>query len=332
MCYSTLNNLDAPCSDCGVAKIYAGQTNLDSHEYFSTTVDGNPYWVEIIATPITDEHGNITSAVEIAIDITERKKAEEHRKVLERKVKNYSEHLKCMVDLRTAQLKDANERLVNSERLAAIGELAGMVGHDLRNPLTGIKNAAYFLKKKGLAISETQFKEMLETIDKCIDHSNKIINDLLDYSRKMRLELTKYAAHTLVDEATRMIQVPDRIRIVNHVHEETQIWVDADKMMRVFINLIKNAIDATPDKGTVEISSCQTRDHVKIAFVDTGTGIPEETLQKLFSPLFTTKAQGMGFGLAICKSIIEAHGGTIKVKTKVNKGTKFTVTLPTKPK
>ena len=81
--------------------------------------------------------------------------------------------------------------------------------HDLRNPLTGIKNAAYFLKKKGTAISEAQAKEMLEIIDKSIDHSDKIINDLLDYSKEMHLELTKYAAHTLVDEAMWMIQVPE---------------------------------------------------------------------------------------------------------------------------
>jgi signal transduction histidine kinase len=270
--------------------------------------------------------------VAIARDVTERKKAEEHRKVLERKVKDYSKHLKSMVDLRTVQLKDANERLVKSERLAAIGELAGMVGHDLRNPLAGIKNAAYFLKKKGTAISEAQAKEMLETIDKAIDHSDKIINDLLDYSREMHLELTKYAAHTLMEEAIGMIQVPDRIQIINHVQEETLIWVNADKMMRVFINLIKNAIDAMPEKGTLEISSCQTRACVEIAFADTGTGISDETLQKIFSPLFTTKAQGMGFGLAICKRIIEAHGGTITVKTTVNKGTTFTVTLPIKLK
>ena len=85
-------------------------------------------------------------------------------------------------------------------------------------------------------------------------------------------------------------------------------------------------------KGTLEITSRKTRDNVEIAFADTGTGIPEETLPKLFTPLFTTKAQGMGFGLAICKRIIEAHGGTITVKTAVNKGTTFTITLPVKPK
>jgi signal transduction histidine kinase len=100
--------------------------------------------------------------------------------------------------------------------------------------------------------------------------------------------------------------------------------------MRVFINLIKNAIDAIPEKGTIIITSCQTRNYMKIAFTDTGKGIPEETLKKLFTPLFTTKAQGMGFGLAICKRIVEAHGGTITVKTVINKGTTFTIALPNK--
>ena len=287
---------------------------------------------KIMVSAVRDQNGKPCLFVAELEDITERKKAEDLRKVLERKVNDYSEHMKYMVELRTAQLKDANERLVKSERLAAIGELSGMVGHDLRNPLAGIKNATYYLKKKGTAISEAQSKEMLTIIEKAIDHSDKIINDLLDYAREMHLELTKYAAHTLVDEAIGMIQVPDRIQIANHVDEEVGIWVNTEKMMRVFINLIKNAVDAMPEKGILEISGCQTRDCVEITFADTGTGIPEETLQKLFTPLFTTKAQGMGFGLAICKRIIEAHEGTLTVKTKVNKGTTFTITLPLKPK
>jgi PAS domain S-box-containing protein len=324
LCYASLNDLNGPCSDCGIVKIFAGRTSFDSHEYCSTNVNGDPYWVQIVATPITDDQGNVTSAVEIAIDITERKKAEEHRKILERKVKNYSEHLKCMVDLRTAQLKDANERLVKAERFAAIGELSGMIGHDLRNPLAGIKNAIYFLKKKGQTISEAQTKEMFEIIDKAIDHSDKIINDLLDYSREMHLELIKYSARTLVDETMQEIQVPERIKIVNRVQQEDLVWVNPDKMLRVFINLVNNAIDAMPEKGTLEISSCHRDCWIDIVFADTGMGIPEETMQKIFTPLFTTKAQGMGFGLAICKRIIEAHGGTIKVKTKLNQGTTFT--------
>jgi PAS domain S-box-containing protein len=292
--------------------------------------DGAEFSMELSMAPMQLE--NKRYFVAIARDVTERKKAEEHRKVLERKVNDYSKHLKCMVDLRTVQLKDANERLVKSERLAAIGELAGMVGHDLRNPLAGIKNAAYYLKKKGKEISEAQTKEMLEIIEKAIGHSDNIINDLLDYSREMHLELTKHLTNILVDEAIGMIKVPNRIQITNNVQEEIWIWVNANKMMRVFINLIKNAIDAIPEKGTIIITSCQTRNYMKIAIADTGNGIHEETLKKLFTPLFTTKAQGMGFGLSICKRIVEAHGGTITVKTAVNKGTTFTIALPIKPK
>ncbi len=252
------------------------------------------------------------------------------RKQVQKKLQNYSIVLEETVALRTAELKAMQERLLKAERLAAIGELAGMVGHDLRNPLQGIKNATYYLKRKGPVISEYQSKEMLETIDKAIENANKIINDLLDYSREMHLEITDCRLSTLLEDTIRVIQVPDRIQIANRVLAETQIMVDADKMMRVFVNLIKNAIDAMPDKGRLEITCRQTRDNVEISFADTGMGIPPEILQKLFTPLFTTKAQGMGFGLAICKRIIEAHGGVIGVESEVNKGTKFTITLPIK--
>ncbi len=294
--------------------------------------DGIVIYGKIMVSAVRDQNGKPSLFIAELEDVTERKKAEERRKVLERKVTDYSNNLKYLVDLRTAQLKDANERLVKSERLAAIGELAGMVGHDLRNPLTSIKNAAYFLKKKGSTVSEAQVKEMLEIIDKSVVYSDKIINDLLEYSREIHLEPIRCKARTLLDEALQMVQIPRRIKIENQVYEETWIWVNVDKMLRVFVNLIKNAVDAMPEKGTLEIRCCQTRDCVEIAFADTGTGISEDTLPKLFLPLFTTKAQGMGFGLAICKRIVEAHGGTITVETTENMGTTFIVTLPLKPK
>ncbi len=318
--------LDKKCVDR--AKQFLGQFKQGAKGHLDCEFghkEGSRIYVSIAVSVISDDEGKPLGSLMMVSDITD-------RKVLEAKVNSYSKHLKSMIELRTIQLKDANERLVKSERLAAIGELAGMVGHDLRNPLAGMKNAAYYLKKKGTEISKAQTKEMLEIIDEAIGRSDKIINDLLDYSREMHLELTKNLAHALMDEAIGLINVPDRIQILNLVQEEIWIWVNADKMMRVFINLLKNAIDAIPEKGTVEISSYQTIERVEIAFADTGKGIPEETLKKLFTPLFTTKAQGMGFGLAICKRVIEAHGGTITVKTVVNKGTTFTITLPIKPK
>ena len=283
--------------------------------------DGSEFFAEMSFSKMQINGKN--HGVAFVRDISERKQ-------VQKRLQNYSKVLEETVAQRTAELKAMQDRLLKAERLAAIGELAGMVGHDLRNPLQGIKNAAYYLKKKGPVISESQGEEMLETIDKAIDHANKIINDLLDYSREMHLEFTDNRLSTLLEDTIRVIEVPDRIQIVNRVLAETHIMVDADKMMRVFVNLINNAIDAMPDKGGLEITCRQTRDNVEISFADTGMGIPQEILQKLFTPLFTTKAQGMGFGLSICKRIIEAHGGVIGVESEVNKGTKFTVTLPIK--
>jgi PAS domain S-box-containing protein len=226
--------------------------------------------------------------------------------------------------------KELEKKLFNAERLAAIGELAGMVGHDLRNPLQGIKSAVYFLKKKGDIRPHT--KAMLEIIDKGIDHSDKIINDLLDYARNMHLELQVASVRSVLINARTMVKIPENVKIINNVSEEPTFRIDENKIERVFINLIKNAIDAMPEGGTITINSKQANDSIEVTVADTGSGIPEEILPKIFSPLFTTKAQGMGFGLAICKRIVEAHGGTITVETEKGKGTAFKVSLPIEPK
>ena len=260
----------------------------------------------------------------IARDITE-------QTAIRNKLEEYSEGLELTVSARTMELREAQGRLLKAERLAAIGELAGMVGHDLRNPLTGIKNAAYFLKKKGATIPEAQAKEMLEIIDKSIDHSNRIINDLLDYAREMHLELQESSPRSLLNATLLTMKIPGKIKIRDLTSDENKIRVDPDKIERVFLNLIKNAVDAMPKGGTLEVKSTRTDSNVEISFADTGVGIPEEVLKKIYTPLYTTKAQGMGFGLAICKRLVEAHGGEISVETAVGKGTTFTITLPIKP-
>jgi PAS domain S-box-containing protein len=228
--------------------------------------------------------------------------------------------------------KGLETKLFNTERLAAIGELAGMVGHDLRNPLAAIKNAAYFLKKKGATIPESQAKEMLEIIHNAIDHSDKIINDLLDYSRIMHLELQVCSVKNVLLDSLAFARVPENVKILNTVSEEPTFRIDKTKIERVFINLVKNAIDAMPNGGTITINCKQVDNSIEITFADTGSGITDEILPKLFSPLLTTKAQGMGFGLAICKRIVDAHGGLIGVETEKGKGTVFKITLPIEAK
>ena len=321
LCYTTLNDLTHVCPNCGVKKVFEDGVNFDSHEYCSIDINGNPYCVELIATPMIDESGKVMSAVEVAVDITEKKN-------MQTQLAEYSQKLEILVEEKTAELKETQLRLVKSERLAAIGELAGMVGHDLRNPLTGIKNAVYYLKKKGSECQLDKTREMFEVIEKCIDHSNKIINDLLDYSREIQLELKESSPGKLISEALAMIQVPEKVKIQSNVSDAYHIIVDEEKIERVFINIIKNAIDAMPKGGSLTINSQQINDDLQFSFTDTGSGIPAEILPKIFSPLFTTKAQGMGFGLAICKRKVEAHGGKITVATALGKGTTFTVILP----
>jgi PAS domain S-box-containing protein len=244
----------------------------------------------------------------------------------------YALQLENKVEERTKQLRETNERLVKSERLATIGELAGMVGHDLRNPLTGIKNAAYYLKIKQDSCLDDDKRKMFKVIDNAIAHADKIINDLLDYSREIRLELVNCSAQSILQEALSLVQVPDRVKIENHAHKELVIKADRTKMVRVFVNIVKNAIDAMPDGGTLRIKSSKRDASVEISFADTGVGMSKETLAKLFSPLVTTKAQGMGFGLAICKRVVEAHQGRITVQSVKGKGSTFTLTLPIEPK
>jgi signal transduction histidine kinase len=251
--------------------------------------------------------------------------------VSQAKLSDHAVTLEKKVEEKKRELKEANERLLKTERMAAIGELAGMVGHDLRNPLSGIKNAAYLLKKKQGHLLDKSGNETLLIMDNAIEHANKIINDLLDYSREVHLDLDESSPISLVESSLPLIAVPSQIKILNQVEASPTIFVDTNKMQRVFINLIKNSIDAMPNGGRLEISSGYNDQTVEFSFADTGCGMSEEVLQKVFTPLFTTKAQGMGFGLPICKRIVEAHNGKIEVESALDKGTKFTVTLPIKP-
>jgi signal transduction histidine kinase len=247
------------------------------------------------------------------------------------KLSDYALTLEQKVQEKKNELEEANERLLKIERMAAIGELAGMVGHDLRNPLSGIKNAVYLLKKKQGHVLDNG-NETLLIMDKAIEHANKIINDLLEYSRELHLDYGECSPKSLVSYSLLMITVPSQIKVLEHFEDSLTIWVDTDKMQRVFTNLIKNAIDAMVNGGSLEISSRHSDKTVEFSFVDTGIGMSEDVLKKIFTPLFTTKAQGMGFGLSICKRIVEAHAGKIEVESALNKGTKFTITLPVKPK
>ncbi len=232
-------------------------------------------------------------------------------------------HLEELVAEKTSELK-------KTERFAAIGSTASMVGHDLRNPLTAISSATYYLNKNYGEQLDSKGRDMLELIQNNVQFSDKIINDLLDYSREINLEATKTDPQSIVEEALALLNVPSNIQIVYNTAENQEVPLDFDKMKRVFVNLIKNAVDAMPNGGKLTINTELFMGGTRIIFSDNGAGISEENQKNLFQPLFTTKAKGMGFGLAICQRIVEAHNGKIAIQSTLNKGTTITVELPTK--
>ena len=223
-------------------------------------------------------------------------------------------------------------KLLKAERLAAIGELAGIIGHDLRNPLQGIRSATYYLKThSGIAKDDPACSEMLDEIDNCIKRSDKIINDLIDYSQAITLHPSPTDPKTLIGKSLNQIAVPANIEIVNNSTDKPALEVDVLKIEHAFTAIIKNALDAMPEDGKSTIKTKTGPNFVVFSFQDTGSGMNQETLSKLFTPMFTTKAKGMGFGLAVCKRFIEAHGGKIAVKSCLGKGTTITIALPTDP-
>ena len=247
-------------------------------------------------------------------------------------LKEAREQLEQKVDERTRELRKSQEQLLKAQRLAVIGELAGMVGHDLRNPLTSIAAATYYVKMRQSPETNGKIKEMLELIGKNIAYSNKIINDLLDYSREIDLELLEHTPKSIIEESLSSLEMPDNIQVIDLTESKPKVKVDIDKIKRACLNLIRNAIDAMPEGGTLTIKSEQTDSLLRISFSDTGMGMSKETMERLWTPLFTTKAKGMGFGLSICKRIVEAHGGSIAVESRRGKGTTFTITIPIQPK
>jgi signal transduction histidine kinase len=254
------------------------------------------------------------------------------RKNLEEQLTQYSEHLEELVQQKTAELKRA-------ERLAAIGQMAAMVGHDLRSPLQAILNTIYLEKKQVdslegcLAPSEgptaQQLHAGLDKIDEHVAYMSSMVTDLLDFAQTPNPKITRTSTEQLVNDALRRVVAPNKVVIETKLDPSLpNLDVDPFLMQRALTNIIGNALQAMPDGGSLRITTKKNGRSASINVADTGTGIPLENIGKLFEPLFTTKSRGVGLGLAIVKSVIEAHGGTIAVESDVGRGSKFCIALP----
>ena len=223
---------------------------------------------------------------------------------------------------------EVEDRLRKAERLAAIGETATMVAHDLRNPLQGITGATDYLKAKLQTTTDIDVSEVFGVIDNCIEYSNKIVNDLLDYARDLRLDFKTTKLIDLVKLALGQVTIPSKVKLSTLVDEEITAQLDKVRMQRVILNMIRNAFEAMPDGGQLTIIGEGDSNEVKLIVSDSGIGIPDGVKVRMWKPLKTMKPKGIGLGLAICKRLIEAHNGRIDVKSEAGRGATFTITLP----
>ena len=252
------------------------------------------------ATVYRDSSGVIQGVFAAARDITERKKMEQ-------------------------QLKD-------SERLAAIGATAGMVGHDIRNPLQAIMSDTYLLRAELASMVDCKIKqgvfESIDSIEKNIGYINKIVVDLQDYARPLKPECIDVVLYELITDVFAPINIPDGLSHLIEVDPRFSVRSDPTILRRIFTNLIINAIQAMPNGGKLIFRASKCDDTFVVCVEDTGVGIPEEIRPKLFTPMVTTKSKGQGLGLAVVKRLVESLGGSIVFESELGKGTKFIVTLP----
>ena len=228
-------------------------------------------------------------------------------------------------------LKEAQDALIKREKLSTLGQIAGGIAHELRNPLGVISNAVYFLQMT-MAEGDEIVKEYLGIIQKEVQDAERIVRSLLDFMRVRPPEKEWITVEGLINEVLSAYTIPENIKLKLDFRGENKVFVDINQIERCFSNLLHNAIQAmTPKGGELIIRTISQKDQVITQFIDTGPGLSKSDLEKVFEPLFTTKARGIGLGLTVTKSLVEANGGKIMAESEEGKGSVFTVTLPKSP-
>jgi len=297
--------------------------------------DGETRYFDVTVFPIWEKDGKISKFVEISRDITERKKEEEE----------ITRRLEKMVEDRTRQLKETHDKLLHQDKMSSLGKLSASVVHEINNPISGVLNLTMLVKRiieegsmnKGEMKQINRYLDLMETETRRI---GRIVSNLLAFSREEKMQFKPFDLNRLIEKtlflSANLLKIsnvkvgrkmaPDLPRIVG----------SEDQLQQVFMNIVSNAAEAmeTTEGGvlTIETKRASRKDSVQIRFIDTGTGIPEESFSKLFEPFYTTKkkGKGVGLGLSVAYGIIKEHNGFIYVDSKEKEGTTFKITLPLK--
>jgi signal transduction histidine kinase len=256
----------------------------------------------------------------------------EHHLEAYREILSLNEELNGYIE----RLQKTQQQLIQAAKLSSIGQLSAAVAHELNNPLAGVLIYTKLMKEK-LAkgtIDKEKLQSNLLKIESAIEYCSGIIHGLLDFARQSEPLLRPVTVGRAIDKAMSLVGHQAKMKTIEIIREVAPslslVVADFNQLVQVFINLVLNAIQAMNEGGKLTISASQDSDWVKVSVRDTGSGIPPENRDKLFTPFFTTKdeVKGVGLGLAVSYGIIERHGGRIEVQSEVNKGSTFTVVLP----
>jgi PAS domain S-box-containing protein len=327
------------------ALLISGQIRTFSLEKRYVRRDGNIVWGKLTASSLWHPGETPDTYYHIAVveNITERKQAEEE-------IRQLNASLEQRVEQRTQELRDAQEKLVRQEKLAIIGQMSSSISHELRNPLSVISSAVYYLKLVQPDVNE-KIKQNLDIIEQEVRISDKIITDLLDFARVKSTNREPVSVSDLIHQTLERFPAPANVEVILDLPADLPCtFVDPRQMTQVLGNLTTNACQAMKDGGKLSIISRQSAvkaeplitakspkgdngslvtDHwLLITVRDTGIGIPAENMSKLFDPLFTTKIKGIGLGLPISQKLTEANGGRIEVQSEAGVGSTFTLWLP----
>jgi PAS domain S-box-containing protein len=297
--------------------------------YRILSVTGEEKWVWERGAGVTFANGQPLFLEGFVSDITERKRAKD-------KLAEYAERLEEMVEDRTQELRDAQERLLRREKLAVLGQLAGGVAHELRNPLGVIKNTAYLLR---LVLTEQQeVREMLDVMEDHVAICDGIICSLLDFARTGSPSWKEVDLVEVVRRSIDQVVIPEDVQLICELDPAMPaVLADPAQLAQVMRNIVHNGVQAMPDGGQLLVKATAVRTApaetesprwVMVSVADTGIGIPKENLAEIFDPLVSTKDGGIGLGLALVRILVERHGGMIEVHSEVGQGSVFVIRLP----
>ena len=297
--------------------------------------DGENRYYEVNIYPIWEKDGKIQKFIHISRDITQHRKEEEE----------ITQRLEQMVEDRTRQVKETHEKLLHQDKMSSLGKLSASVVHEINNPIAGILNLIMLMQRiaeeDALGPDQIgQFNQYLKLMETETRRTSRIVSNLLAFARQSKMEPKRVSLNRLIEQT---LFLNSNLLKINSVKVENNLDPDLpdllgseDQLQQVFMNLVSNASEAMESAGggvlTIESKHLLSEDSLQINFHDTGPGIPEENISKLFEPFFTTKkkGKGVGLGLSVAYGIIQEHGGSIYVISKVGEGATFQVKLPLK--